>query len=239
MEIIKVLNLIKKYENRLILNKLSLSLEENKTSVIIGPSGSGKTTLLRLIAGFEKPDSGEIYINQKKVNSPKILVPPRRRGISMVFQSLALWPHMTVKEHLAFVLKAKKILKNNIQEKINKILGLVGLKDHLKKYPSQLSGGEKQRVAVARALVLEDPILLLDEPLSHIHPKLKKDILNLIKELKSELNLTVLYVTHHLNEALFIGDKLFFIDEGKLIIEGDSRDILNDPRYKNFFIDVI
>lgn len=236
MEIIKVNNLKKNFGKEQVLKGISLSFDENVVNVLIGPSGSGKTTLLRLVAGLEKPDSGEIYISYIRVNSPSILIPPKKRGISMVFQNLALWPHMTVKEHLLFVMKAKKVSKQIVQDKVAQMVHLIGLESLVAKYPSQLSGGERQRLAIARALVPENPILFLDEPVSHLHPVLKKEILHLIKKLKNELELTLVYVTHRADEALFMGEKIFFLDGGVLKYEGNTREIKKNRDFKNFFL---
>ena len=216
MEIIKIHNLDKSYGDKQLFKELDASFEEGKTAIVFGPSGCGKTTLLRMIAGFEKPDSGEILLNGAKANSPEILMPPRKRRINMIFQNLALWPHMSVTEHLIFVLKARRVPKALHQDRIEQIMRAVGLSDSKNKYPSLLSGGEQQRLAIARALVAENPIMLLDEPLSNIHSELKIEILKLIKKLKLKFSLTLVYVTHNINEALFMGDELFVIDQGKL-----------------------
>jgi ABC-type Fe3+/spermidine/putrescine transport system ATPase subunit len=216
MEMIRITCLDKKYGHKQIFKGLNASFKKGKASIVWGPSGCGKTTLLRLIAGFEKPDCGEVFINSVKASSPHILLPSRKRGINMVFQNLALWPHMTVHEHLSFVLKARKVPKALHKDKMLKIINIVGLNDNGKSYPAQLSGGERQRLAIARALVVENPILLLDEPLSHIHPELKLEILKLIKRIKREFNLTMIYVTHNIGEGRYIGDELFVFENGKL-----------------------
>lgn len=216
MEMIRIVDLDKKYGSKQIFKGLNASFEKGKASIVWGPSGCGKTTLLRLIAGLERPDSGEIFINSAEVSSPHVLLPPRKRGINMVFQNLALWPHMTAHEHLSFVLKAKKIPRALHKDKISKIMNIVGLNDNGNSYPAHLSGGERQRLAIARALIVENPILLLDEPLSHIHPELKLEILKLIKRIKLEFGPTMIYVTHNINEGQYIGDELFVFENGKL-----------------------
>jgi ABC-type sugar transport system ATPase subunit len=223
MEMIRIVDLHKKYGKKLVFEGLSTSFQKGTASIVCGPSGCGKTTLLRLIAGLEKPDSGEIFINGAKASSPHVLLAPRKRGINMVFQNLALWPHMTAYENLSFVLKAKKIPRAFHKNKISKIMNIVGLKDNWNSYPTHLSGGERQRLAIARALIVENPILLLDEPLSHIHSELRQEILGLIKRIQFEFGLTMIYVTHNINEGQHIGDELFIFDKGILKKERIDR----------------
>ncbi len=221
---IRIVDLDKFYGNKQLFNRLNGIFEKGTSSTILGPSGCGKTTLLRLIAGFEKPDSGVIYIDQNMVSSPKYLVPPRFRGINMVFQNLALWPHMTAYQHLAFLLKSTSLSKSNRRERINWLLQLVDLKDHTNKYPSQLSGGEQQRLAIARALALENPILLLDEPFAHIHFDLKREIQNLILKIKLELDLTLICVTHLRDDTHVFADKIYYFSDMTLEQESRSED---------------
>jgi len=168
---IELINLTKKYDTVTAVENVSLKIERHSPTVIVGPSGSGKTTLLRLIAGLEVPDAGEILIDGEAASvAGKILIPPHRRKLGMIFQDLALWPHMKVLDNLEFGLKSLGIKKNLRKEKIENIMNLIQLDNHLNRYPPYLSEGEKQRVALARTLILEPAILLMDEPLSNIDP---------------------------------------------------------------------
>ena len=216
MEMIRIENLGKKYGKRRVFWELNASFTKGEASVIVGPSGCGKTTLLRLIAGFENPDSGKVFIQEKEASCSRIIVPPRDRGIGMVFQNLALWPHMTIEQHLSFALRSKHVSKPERAQKIREILGAVALNDGNGRYPSKLSGGEQQRLAIARALVVENPILLLDEPLSNIHAELRMEIMILLKQLRASFGLTMIYVTHNMDEARYMGDNLFLFENGAL-----------------------
>ena len=213
---IELVGLAKRYGDRILFENLDASFPEGKTTVLFGPSGSGKTTILRLIAGFEKPDRGEIRIGKTPVSAPRFLAPPHRRGINMVFQNLALWPHLTIRGHIRFVFKAAGMLDGNHRDRMRVILSRVGLDGLEDRYPSRLSGGEQQRLAIARALAVPRPILLLDEPLAHVHAELKTDILNLIKTLKADTNLTMIYVTHHIEETEGLGDCFYRLEDGRL-----------------------
>jgi ABC-type Fe3+/spermidine/putrescine transport system ATPase subunit len=228
---IELKNITKKYKNAVAVDNVSLKIEPKESVVFAGMSGSGKTTLLRLIAGFEAPDSGEIQIRGQCASKPhKIIVPPNRRGIGMIFQDLALWPHLSVLENLEFGLKARGLKKTERKQKIEIISDLIKLNGHLSRYPQSLSGGEKQRVALARTLVLEPDIMLMDEPLSNLDTVLKDEFQNLITSLVKRLKLVLLYVTHDRDEALAVADRIAVMSEGSLVQTGTANDLLENPK---------
>jgi ABC-type sugar transport system ATPase subunit len=202
-------NVSLKQQNQEILKDFNLHIKNHQRLVIVGTSGSGKTTLLRLIAGFIAPDSGEIFIDNKVVSKDKkILLPPHKREVGMVFQDLALWTHMSVEQNIEFGLKIQKIPKKQRREKVAEFLHLVGLDDYGKKRVDQLSGGEQQRVALARSLILSPKILLMDEPLSSLDEELNLKLRTEIVRLQKELGFTLVYVTHNMDEAEEIGEKI-------------------------------
>jgi iron(III) transport system ATP-binding protein len=198
----------KAYRDRRVIDRLSLRVEAGERVVLFGPSGSGKSTVLLLIAGLVPPDSGDILINDELVASAgKNLCEPEKRGIGMVFQDLALWPHMTVAENIEFGLKAKLVPRGERKQRIKIMADLVGLGEYLNVRPGALSGGEQQRVALARALALAPRILLMDEPLSSLDDALSMKIRKEILRLHSELGFTLVYVTHDRNEAEELGTR--------------------------------
>ncbi len=210
---IKLKNVSIRIDKNRVLENISIQVKQGECFALLGPSGCGKTTLLRLIAGFERPQWGEIYINDRCVSSPVKEEPPYNRSLSMVFQDLALWPHMTAKENINFALGSgikRKIKKQKIQE----ALKLVRLEEYINAYPHQLSGGEKQRLALARALVQEPKILLLDEPMSGLDSILRKELLEEIKEIISRMSITAIYVTHEVQEAIFMADRIGLMKKG-------------------------
>jgi iron(III) transport system ATP-binding protein len=227
---LKLENISKSYKRKKVVSDFSLKVEEGDFLVILGPSGSGKTTLLRLIAGLETPDAGEIFIDNKLVSSGRNIVSPNKRELGMVFQDLALWPHMTLKENIVFGFKAKKISKEEINNKVDKVLKLVHLDEHYKSYPGELSGGERQRLALARSLVLEPKVLLLDEPLSSLDPLLKDKMIDLIKEIYEKFKITIVYVTHEQTEAKLLGTKVAIMDKGVLKQTGTYEELKNNPQ---------
>ena len=234
MESIKLSNISKSFEKE-ILSDIFLNIEKNKITGILGPSGSGKTTLLRIISGLEVPDNGTIFINNICVCSEKIFVEPEKRNIGFVFQDLGLWPHMNIEEHLNFVLDAKGITDPEQKEKeIIKILKLVNLDKYLKSYPHQLSGGEKQRLAIARVLAQNSKILLLDEPFSNLDPILKKELKKELVTLQKKMKLTIVYITHNPSEIFDIADKIVILKEGRILQEGKPNEVLKKP--KNDFV---
>jgi iron(III) transport system ATP-binding protein len=201
---------------------------------ILGPSGCGKTTMLRMVAGFEKPTAGEIYIGDNLVSSPAkgIFVPPEKRSIGMVFQSYAVWPHMTVFDNVGYPLKIKGLPKSEIADRTNKALELVHLGGLAARLPNQLSGGQQQRVALARALVAEPDLLLLDEPLSNLDAKLRESMRFEIKELQKKLGVTVIYVTHDQAEAMAMSDRIIVMNAGVIHQIGSPVEVYETPADK-------
>lgn len=211
--VIELIEVTKSVDGKKIIDKVSLRIEEGMRTVIIGPSGSGKTTLLRLVVGFETVDTGKILIDGKDASC----LAPHKRNIGLVFQDLALWPHMTVKENIGFGLKSNRRFNNKeAQARIEDVLLLVDLKGHSNRYPSQLSGGEQQRVALARALILQPRILLLDEPLSNLDLVLREDLQKVILSLQQKLRMTIVYVTHNQDEALAMAQQLAVMNAGRI-----------------------
>ncbi len=228
----------KHYGQTRIINNLSLDVEESTFVCLLGSSGSGKTTILRLIAGLEPLDRGEIILNGKSASeNSKILIPPFQRQIGLIFQDLALWPHFTVFENIAFGLKLKK--EKNINSKISNMLDFFDISGHLKKYPCQLSGGQQQMVAIARSLVLNPRLLLMDEPLANLDVKLKVKIRNQIKKLIIEFPLTIIYVTHDHNEAFKLADKIVIINSGTVEATGTTQEIQNsENKFVRAFVEI-
>ena len=194
MDIIRVEDVSKSYGSRSILSGLSLTIKRGECFTLLGPSGCGKTVLLRLIAGFESPDAGRIYLDDTLVTDPaaQVEVAPENRGIGLVFQDYAVWPHMTVFDNVAYPLKIAKRPKEEIHARVMEMVEIVGMKGLEKRLPSELSGGQQQRVALARALVGKPALLLLDEPLSNLDANLREEMRFEIKELQRKLNVTVL-----------------------------------------------
>ncbi len=202
------------------LDRVSLAIEAGERTVILGPSGCGKTTILRLVAGFIAPDSGSVAVGGETVAvDGRVIVPPERRNLGMVFQDLALWPHLTVKGNIEFGLKARGIAKAERITRIRDILNLVGMADYSRRKPAELSGGQQQRVALARALVLEPGVLLMDEPLSSLDLELNVRLRKEILRLQEKLSFTLLYVTHDRNEAFDIATRIVIMDKGSVIDE--------------------
>ena len=204
----------KHFDNVEVIKEFTEVINDKEFVTLLGPSGCGKTTMLRMIAGFEKPSSGEISIGGTVVSSAKNFVPPERRGIGMVFQSYAVWPHMTVFENVAYPLKIAKCPKAEIKTKVENILETVHLAPYAKRIPSQLSGGQQQRVALGRALVSEPSLLLLDEPLSNLDAKLRESMRFEIKDIQKNFGITVVYVTHDQTEAMAMSDRIIVLNQG-------------------------
>jgi iron(III) transport system ATP-binding protein len=215
-----------------VLQNLSLTLEKGECFTLLGPSGCGKTVLLRLLAGFESADAGKIYIGDTLVNDPeaRIAVPPENRGLGVVFQDYAVWPHMTVFENVAYPLKIADRPKDEINERVMRMIDIVGMKGLDKRLPSELSGGQQQRVALARALVADPALLLLDEPLSNLDANLREEMRFEIKELQKKLGVTVLYVTHDQEIGLAISDRVAIMDATGAIQQiGTPWEIFEQP----------
>lgn len=202
MSYIRFENLSKNYGQKEVLKDINLEIEKGTLVTLLGPSGCGKSTLLRCLAGLETVSSGKIFLDGKDITD----ISPRDRGIGMVFQQYSLFPNMTVEQNIAFGLKIKKTDKNIIQEKVNDIINIVGLKEQAKQYPSQLSGGQQQRAALARAIVTEPKVLLLDEPLSAIDALLRHSLQIEIRRIQQELGITAIFVTHDQDEAMVMSD---------------------------------
>jgi ABC-type Fe3+/spermidine/putrescine transport system ATPase subunit len=211
---------------------LSLDIARGEAVTLLGPSGCGKTTTLRMIAGLESPDAGAIRLNGKPLVSVEdgINLPPERRGMGMVFQSYAIWPHMTVAGNVAFPLRVRRAPASEIRARVAKALAMVGLAGYEDRPAPALSGGQQQRVALARALVYEPDILLLDEPLSNLDVKLREQMRVEIKLLRDRLNLTVIYVTHDQAEALGLSDRIVMLNHGHIEQIGTPRELYERPR---------
>jgi multiple sugar transport system ATP-binding protein len=218
------------------LNDISLEIEPGSFFVLLGPSGCGKSTLLNIIAGIEKQSSGEIYFNENLIASSEknIFLSPKERDVAMVFQSYALYPHMTVFENIAFPLKISKLRKNEIMNKVNEAAKILELEKLLAAKPKELSGGQRQRVALGRAIVRNPSLLLLDEPLSNLDAMLRINMRSELKTLQRKLKLTTIYVTHDQTEAMSLGDKIALIKDGKIQQIGNPDDIYNNPQ--NLFV---
>ena len=209
---------------------VSLSLRPGEFVSLLGPSGCGKTTTLRMIAGFMKPTAGRIEVNGQTVSSPSQVVPPERRGMSMIFQSYAIWPNMTVGQNVAFGLKLRKISSAEVTERVNRILDTVQLR-HLKdRYPAELSGGQQQRVALARAIVIEPEVLLLDEPLSNLDANLREEMRSEIRRLHDAFKITTVYVTHDQSEAMVTSDRIVVMNHGRIEQLDDPVSLYRRPK---------
>ena len=223
-----IINLEKNFNDVMALNDISLEVQEGEFCSLLGASGSGKTTLLRVIAGFESPDKGSLEINGKNLNS----LPIANRNIGMVFQNYALFPHMSVRENVAFGLEMQKLKKIDINKRVNEALQLVDLLNEAARFPNQLSGGQQQRVALARAIVIKPSLLLMDEPLGALDKNLRKEMQTQIKELHKDINVTVIYVTHDQEEAMYLSDRIILLDQGKIIQSGTCKELYLSPKNK-------
>ena len=229
MASVTIQNVSKAFGDVVVLKEFNEVFNDKEFVTLLGPSGCGKTTMLRIIAGFEKPTSGQVFIGNQLVSGENTFVPPERRDIGMVFQSYAVWPHMTVFENVVYPLKIKKVNRNVIKDKVDRILDVVHLSQYADRIPSQLSGGQQQRVALGRALVAEPELLLLDEPLSNLDAKLRESMRFEIKEIQRESGITVLYVTHDQTEAMAMSDRIVVINRGVIQQIGVPRDIYSQP----------
>ena len=222
-------HIVKYFGKSLVVNDIDEVIQDGEFVTLLGPSGCGKTTILRMIAGFEKPSSGEIWFDDRMANGGKTYLPPEKREIGMVFQSYAVWPHMTVYENTAYPLEIRKLPKEEIRGKVEKTLELMHLSQYADRLPDQLSGGQQQRVALARALVGEPKLLLLDEPLSNLDAKLRESMRFEIKRIQNELHITVLYVTHDQTEAMSMSDRIIVINKGVVQQTGTPEEIYRNP----------
>ena len=218
-------NVTKIYDKKRVIDDVDLTINDKEFIVLVGASGCGKSTLLRMIAGLEDITEGEIFIGDKKVND----VQPKDRDIAFVFQSYALYPHMTVRENIAFGLKMRKIDKATIEKKVQEAAEILDLGEYLDRKPKQLSGGQRQRVALGRAIVRNPKVFLMDEPLSNLDAKLRVQMRSEIKKLHEKLQTTFIYVTHDQTEALTMGDRIVVLDKGKIQQAGRPEEIYNNP----------
>ena len=225
---IKVTNLVKTYGDVYALKNVDLEIADGEYFVLLGPSGGGKTTLLRSIGGFIRPDSGTVEIKGKNVDN----LPPDKRPTSMVFQGFALFPHMTVNENIGYGLKLRSIDKHIISEKVTKMMDLVGLSGLSDRKPHELSGGQQQRVQLARALILENDVLLLDEPLSALDAQLRKDMCIELKRLQKTVGISFVHVTHNQEEAMSVADRIAIIADGEMVEQGTPKEIYSNPKKK-------
>ena len=227
---VSIRGLTKKFAEVAAVDDFHLEIGDGEFVSLLGPSGCGKTTTLRLLAGFLQPDGGEIRAGGEVISSPAHLVPPERRQMSMIFQSYAVWPHMTVAQNVAYGLKFKKLTKQEIEKKVTKLLGVVHLAELKDRYAAELSGGQQQRVALARALVVEPQILLMDEPLSNLDANLREEMRFEIRRLHEAFGITTLYVTHDQAEAMVISDRVAVLHRGRLAQVGRVADLFERPR---------
>jgi len=217
MSMIEFHSVTKVYRGRPVLDDISLKVEAGERIVLFGPSGCGKSTMLLLVAGLVAPDKGEILIDDELVAAAgKIRIDPQHRGVGMVFQDLALWPHMTVAQNIEFGLRAKRMPADERRQRVTDMAALVGLGGYLEAKPGELSGGEQQRVALARALALAPRILLMDEPLSALDEELNRQIRREILRLHAELEFTLVYVTHNRDEADELGTRILYLRQGRI-----------------------
>jgi iron(III) transport system ATP-binding protein len=227
---VELRNLTKRYDSTAVVDDVSLHIESGRLVCLLGPSGCGKTTTLRLIAGFVEPTAGEIHVGSRLVSSPARTLPPEQRNMSMIFQSYALWPHMTVAENVVYGLKLRKQDRDTIARKLKTILDTTKLASLADRYPGELSGGQQQRVALARALVVEPETLLLDEPLSNLDANLREEMRFEVRRLHDEYRYTTVYVTHDQSEAMTTADVIAVMNGGKIEQAGSPEEIYERPR---------
>lgn len=222
---VRVTGLAKRFGTSKVFEALSFDINEGEFITLLGPSGCGKSTLLRCLAGLEKPDEGRIYVDGEDITDTKA----QKRGIGMVFQSYALFPNMTVAENIAFGLKMQKLDKAEMLHRTAQAIRLVELTGKEKKYPNQLSGGQRQRVALARALVVKPRILLLDEPLSALDARIRRNLRDEIRSIQREMRLTTIFVTHDQEEAMTMSDRIFLMNKGRFVQVGTPEEVYLSP----------
>ena len=229
MSSVRIVRVAKSFGENTVLREFTATFRDGEFVTLLGPSGCGKTTMLRMIAGFEKPTSGELYIDDLLVSGGKTFVPPEKRSIGMVFQSYAVWPHMNVFDNVAYPLSIRRAPRDTIRGEVERVLDIVHLSRYAQRFPNQLSGGQQQRVALARALVAAPGLLLLDEPLSNLDAKLRESMRFEIKEIQKKTGITVVYVTHDQTEAMAMSDRIFLINRGVVQQSGAPEEIYNRP----------
>jgi ABC-type Fe3+/spermidine/putrescine transport system ATPase subunit len=237
MSIIKLGNISFGYDTTLVLEDFNLEIASGEITCLLGSSGCGKTTVLRLIAGLEAPRQGSVFIAGRQVSEAnKIVLPPQERKIGFVFQDLALWPHLTVFKNVAFALSGKNITEQ--EKEVEDLLRFFNLQGHQEKYPHQLSGGQQQMLAIARAMAIQPQILLMDEPLANLDVKLKRQILRHIKEINERFGVSIVYVTHDHKEAFSIADSLVVMQKGRIEAKGSVEEIKrSENEYVRYFLE--
>ncbi len=240
MEAVRAKGISKRFGDNVAVDNVSFSVNEGIVTSLLGPSGCGKSTTLRCIAGVEVPDSGTVEIEGQVVTDIEngVFIPPYSRNVGFVFQNYALWPHMTVFDNVAFGLKMKKTPRKEIEERVTQTLRDVGLGEKIKKYPFELSGGEQQRVSLARSIVYNPRLILLDEPLSNVDARLAISMRSEVKRILHSLGIASVYVTHDQEEAFVVSDRILVMNKGKIIQEGAPSDIYERPN-SEFVIDFI
>lgn len=224
-KLIEFRNIVKSFDSQVVLKGINLDIYENEFVTLLGPSGCGKTTLLRILGGFLDADEGKVIFDNEDITGK----PPYERELNTVFQKYALFPHLSVYENIAFGLKLKKMSKDIIEQKVMKMLKLIGLEGYEDKNTTLLSGGQQQRVAIARALVNEPKVLLLDEPLAALDLKLRKEMQYELKRIQQEVGITFIFVTHDQEEALTMSDKIVVMQKGEILQIGTPQEIYNEP----------
>ena len=222
---VKFQKVTKQFDSSVVVDALDLEIEDGEFVVLLGPSGCGKTTTLRMLAGLEEVTSGDIFIGTERVND----IPTQRRDLAMVFQSYALYPHMTVAENIAYPLRVRKLLRTDIEQMVSRVAGMLEIKDLLGRRPRDLSGGERQRVALARAIVREPRVYLMDEPLSNLDARLRVQMRAELKRLQHQLGTTTVYVTHDQAEAMTLAHRVAVMDKGRLQQFDTPLNIYNKP----------
>src|SRR6266542_5669915 len=228
---IHVEQLVKTFADQRALDRVSFAVEEGELFTLLGPSGCGKSTTLLSLAGFQSPDEGRIAVAGTTFFDAggRVNIPAERRNLGIVFQSYAVWPHMTVFENLAFPLKVRKLKRRDVRTRVLEVLDLVEMRDYEKRYPHQLSGGQQQRVALGRALVYSPSVLLLDEPFSNLDAKLRERARMWVKELQQTLGLTTIFVTHDQDEALSMSDRVLVMSAGRIQQVGTPEEVYRSP----------
>ena len=229
-ELIRLADLKMVFDDEVVLNSINLYINDKEFLTLLGPSGCGKTTTLRIIGGFQKPTSGDVFFDGVRIND----VPPHKRKVNIVFQKYALFPHMNIFENVAFGLRINKVPEAELKRRVNEALELVNLPGYGKRSVNSLSGGQQQRIAIARAIVNRPQVLLLDEPLGALDLKLRKDMQIELKKIQQQVGITFIYVTHDQEEALTMSDTIVVMDKGSIQQIGTPEDIYNEP--KNAFV---